>query len=83
MPIFTPIESRIVAVLADGLPHHPRELVPLIGDEMADVGNVQDHITNLRKKLNPIGEHVVCEFVSRQRLYRQVRLLPSACNGKR
>ena len=72
---FTPIESRIVEVLSDGLPHKKEELHAKLSDELGQLKNVRSHICNIRKKLRIAGQDIVCEFRKDGFFYRQVRLL--------
>lgn len=70
----TPTEKRIMEALADGYPHRRRDLLPLI-DEMAVPQNLKDHLSNIRKKLRPMGEDVICEYYNRGLSYRWIRLI--------
>lgn len=72
---FTPTQARILAVLSDGLPHTPEELVGCLWDEMTSVKTVRVHIHAIRKILRPAGQDIVCEYIRRDCLYRHVRLL--------
>ena len=73
---YTPTEQKILDILADGRPHSREELKKLLPDgEMNGKKALPGHITNLRKKLNPIGESVLCELHKRQIHYRHVRLI--------
>lgn len=76
MPHFTPTESRLIRMLADGQPHPKGQLVQCLPDELATFEALRQHILRLREKLEPIGQTIVC--VSRGNLstcYRHVRLL--------
>lgn len=72
---FTPIHLRILEILSDGLPHTPEELLPAIGDELADIPTLQVHICRIRKVLRPAGQDIIAEYVRRDCRYRHVRLL--------
>lgn len=76
MPRFTPTEQKILAVLSDGKRHLKDELRVLLSDgELSDDTVMQTHVSNLRKKLNPIGQDIICEYNSRRIFYRHVRLI--------
>lgn len=75
MPPFTPTERRMLAMLADGLPHRKKELHLCLGDELSDFSTVRVHIHNIRKKLRRYGQDIVCELSSRRIFYRHVRSL--------
>lgn len=79
----TTVAERILALLADGQPHTNKEVHGCLYDELGPVRNVRAHITNLRKILRPKGEDIVCEFYKMRYCYRHIRLLASACDGRR
>ena len=79
---FTPTEQKMLAILADGLPHTQEELHACLYDDLGRLGNIHMHISNIRKILRPCGESIICEFFRRKRWYRHVRLLASAVDGK-
>ncbi len=71
---FTPTEGKIMAILGDGLLHSREELHACLPDELGKRDNLKVHLSNIRKKLNPIGQDIV--FVSGGRpCYRLVRFL--------
>jgi DNA-binding response OmpR family regulator len=72
---FTETESKMLSVLADGMPHRREELHACLWDEAGRLSNICIHISKLRKKLRPKGQHIVCEFINRRTHYRQIRLL--------
>lgn len=72
---FTPVEERLLKVFSDGLPHDRDELLGCLGDTEATFQNVQNHISNLRKKLSQRGQTILCEVRSRRYYYRHIRLL--------
>lgn len=78
---FTNVERRILNVLSDGLPHRKEELHPCLADELGPLTNLHPHITNIRKKIRPKGEEIVCELVARRINYRHVRLLKPLSAG--
>lgn len=69
----TPTECRILEKLSDGMPHSKEELVLCLFDDLSSVHTVKYHISNLRVKLRPIGQEIVCEY-NRGFKYRRVRL---------
>lgn len=74
---FTPTERRILAILGDGLHHSKDELRECLNDDLALNGTVMAHISNIRKKLQLVGQDIVCVIPQGKRTghYRQVRLL--------
>lgn len=77
MPKFTATEQRILDVLSDGLSHVRQELKDVLEDELAGKDALSFHMMNIRRKLEPIGQSVVCELRGRKVLYRHVILLRS------
>ncbi len=75
MPNFTPIQTRMLAVLQDGRPHKKSELWECIGDSVASYSTIKVHICFIRRKLRPLGQDIVCEFRHKMIYYRQVRML--------
>lgn len=78
---FTPTQQRILMVLADGLRHTKEELFPCLYDELGSIENVKDHISRMRKKLQPRGEDILCEVYYNRLYYRHVRLLANPYRG--
>jgi hypothetical protein len=72
---WTITEHRIAEMLSDGYPHLPADLMVCIADDLADKHALELHISNMRKKLNPIGEDIVCRFNHKRIYYQHVRLL--------
>lgn len=83
MPKFTPTETRILAVLSDGMPHRRDELMRCLWDELSSRAALKMQLSNIRAKLRPIGQDIVCEWYNRGLSYRQIRLLASAVDGRR
>lgn len=81
---FSITESKILNVLIDGRPHIPEEIMDHFGDGLAERRTLAVHICNIRKRLEPRGETIVCVTKGRLRpiAYQWVRLLPSACDGR-
>lgn len=77
MPEFTPIQSKMLKILSDGINHSKEELHTCLNDELCPVKNVYQHVTLLRRKLQTVGQDVVCVFYKGRYLYRHVRLLAS------
>lgn len=49
--LVTKTELKLLAVLQDGLPHSPKELLDALQDPAATKDNLNAHVSNLRKKL--------------------------------
>lgn len=71
---WTPTQARILAALADGLPHGRAELRRCLFDEMGHPSNLNYHVRQIRHRLPP-GEALVCELYRGTICYRHVRLL--------
>jgi hypothetical protein len=82
---FTPTQSRILAILSDGMPHRPAELkMALANEELASMNALRVHLAHIRQKLRPRGEDIVCLWGWKEcHRYRHVRLLHSANDGCR
>lgn len=72
---FTPTQQAILDVLSDGEGHSTRELHGCLPDELTDLKQVRGHIFNLRKKLRPEGQDILCVMQMGRFYYRWVRLL--------
>lgn len=70
---FTPIQTKMMAVLGDGLPHSKDELHECCGP--SSIGIVKFHIYGIRKKLQERGEDVVCTYSGGKFRYQYVRLI--------
>ena len=68
---FTPTQKKIMAVLGDGYAHDLKDLLRCLDDEMAVEQTLKVHISNIRKKVNPFGDDIVC----RAGAYRLVRMI--------
>lgn len=73
----TKTQLRILHVLSDGLPHSRQEIHACLPDELSSMAAIQPHIVEIRKRLRPRGEDVVCEIGNKAISYRHVRLLAS------
>lgn len=72
LPKFTPVERRILEVLSDGKDHTKTELHGCLNDDMGPKSNVSVHVFNIRKKIQPHGQDIVCVYYKRKWLYRHV-----------
>ena len=76
MPEFTPTEKRILQALADDRGHSKQELDRCLGDELAGYNTLSVHITNIRRKLLPIGQTIYCTRLNGHGVeYLHVRLM--------
>lgn len=73
----TPTQKKLLAVLADGMPHPISELCAAI-DSQCVPGNVVSQFTLMRKVLRPAGHDIICQLLHRKTYYRHVRLLKSS-----
>jgi hypothetical protein len=71
---WSPIQGKILEALSDGMPHAPEELLALIDSE-ASIGNLQNHLSLMRRKLRPLGHDILAVYHDRTLHYRHVRLL--------
>lgn len=60
-PRLTEIEWAIMEVLKDGDGHERGELLACIGDDQADLGALNTHLANIRRKIEPFEETIVCQ----------------------
>lgn len=73
---FTPTQRKLLAVLADGMPHRREELRQAIGDSEYTFANVQDQLSLARRVLRVRGEDIDCMYNGSMGLcYRHVRIL--------
>lgn len=73
--MFTPTETCMLELLADGKPHTRRELHACLPDELGGLVNVRRHLCNIRRKLTSRGEAVICVLHLRRICYQRVRVL--------
>lgn len=71
----TSIERRLFDCLGDGEPHDPKELIPLLEDELADKTHLQDHLRGLRNKIRILGEDILAQSFGRRIAYRRIILI--------
>lgn len=67
---FTPTETRIMNILADGEPHPQTDLQKCLYDELGARSNIRMHILNIRRKLEREGKSVFIQFKKRKLCYR-------------
>lgn len=75
MARWTPTQKKLLAVLADGLPHSREELHACLWDEAGPLSNIQVHLSTIRKQLRLKGQDIVCEICHRAIHYRHVKLI--------
>lgn len=73
---FTDVETCILSVLSDGMPHKRGDLKACLCDHLADFDTVRVHLSRIRKKLPP-DEEIICQFFRREFHYRHIRKLTS------
>jgi DNA-binding response OmpR family regulator len=73
---WTPTQRRMLAVLADGLPHGRKELHACLNDDFGPLSNIRVHIHRINRKLARVNQAVICELHRGSGIrYRHVRLL--------
>jgi hypothetical protein len=78
MPRYTETEQKIVDSLSDGYPHSKQDLRQYLPDEIGAAegrSNLNQHISNIRKKMRPTGRDILCVRARGQVCYRQVLLI--------
>lgn len=80
---FTPTERRMLAVLSDGMMHSREELHACLPDDLDPLSAIRNHVSNLRKKLLPKGQDIVCQLHLAKTHYRHVRLLVNPYDGRK
>lgn len=79
----TPTQARMMALLADGLPHARGELRLCLHDELGAVSNIEPHLTAIRKHVRPSGRDVLCVIHRRTVHYQLVLVVrPDPSPGK-
>ena len=74
----SPVRTRMLNILNDGLQHTMDELITALDDELAEQPRnaVRVHIFFLRKKLGKVGRGIVTEYATNGDVrYRQVTLV--------
>ena len=74
---YTETEQKMLAILSDGFRHRPHQLFDCLWDEEGRLENIQMHISNIRNRLRPQGQDIVCELANGVTWYRWVRLIGS------
>lgn len=77
---YTLVQTAILRKLSDGMPHSGTELAACLWDpsdnNRCNRKAVSWHIKNIREKLRPKGQDIVCVFLPGRRVcYRHVILL--------
>ncbi len=72
---FTKTEGKMLQILSDGLAHTREEIFSCLPDDLGRLSNIRKHFTNIRKKIRPIGQDIICELKDRRICYRHVRLI--------
>ncbi len=78
---YTPTETAMLRVLADGQAHLREELHSCLPDELSSLSAIHRHISSIRKRLSLSGQTIVCELRNRRYYYRHVVLLSYVSNG--
>jgi hypothetical protein len=77
--LFTKTQEKILAVLADGMPHTREELRKCFDDgsgvPLSGLQQLNNNLTAIRKVIRPLGQEILCQYKSRFFYYRHVRLL--------
>src|SRR5258708_6545234 len=72
---FSPIQKRILDLLADGLPHPRKDVWECLQDQLAPRTSVAPHIFFIRAKLRQLGQDIITETTGKAIFYRHVRFL--------
>ena len=70
---FSPKQKEVLKLLSDGRRHSTAELHEIF--KPSSEASVRVAISTLRKKLQPMGEDIVCVFSYRKYYYQHVRLV--------
>lgn len=70
----TPVQAKMLAILADGQFHRREELYTCLSDDLGPITNINAHVSQIRKRLRLYGEDIACERLGGQISYRHVRL---------
>ena len=74
------VQSRMLAILRDGLPHTRQELHACLYDDCGAMSNIRCHLTLLRRVLRPKGRDILIEWINRRMHYRLVKLIRTRQN---
>lgn len=72
---YTPTQQRMLNLLGDGLSHTKEELHGCLDDDLAQVECIRAHISDLRKRLRPLGQDIVNRYEDGAYVYRWVRIV--------
>lgn len=75
--MWTPVQTRILELLSDGLLHSKKELQACI-DEYAGPNAVNNHLTTMRKKLRPMRQEIRCIEKNGESYFEHIRVLSIA-----
>ena len=71
----TPTENIIVGILSDGFAHKRIDLLSACdSDGLMESVTLQNHISNIRKKVRPVGRDVIFQRIAGVSYYRLVKL---------
>lgn len=74
---FTKTETALLDLFGDGQLHSVDELLDVVrtalDDDQVSRKNLQDHISNIRTKISPMGMEIVNTIKYRRLYYRQMR----------
>lgn len=68
------VQRKMLSVLADGLPHHRKELHSCLWEQDGPLSNIRYHLSRLRKNL-PDGEEIIYQYLKRTLYIRHIRRL--------
>ena len=71
---FTKTERAIMAVLLDGKPHLPDDLLRELPDELSGMSALHQHLSRIRIKL-PNKRAILCQYMQRKKWFRLVETL--------
>lgn len=74
------IQRRMLAVLADGLPHTRDELKLCLWDDLASYKAIWAHLVKIRKVLRPRNEDILCVYTKKTLKYQHVKLKVKVVN---
>lgn len=74
MPLLklTPTQKRLLKMLSDGQRHTSKELIAQCLTEDGTIGALRLHISQLRRKIQPHDQTVICEMVDKKGYYRLI-----------
>jgi len=81
MKPLTRSQQIIYDILSDGRAHPRQDMIEAMPDELFCGHTLTVHMSNLRSKLRPIGQDVVCTRVGNASSYSLVRTLSNPNRG--